>query len=193
MRKSIPTLTLNDMKSLLVGARTLGGPLGTTVELCILSLHRTMEVLDIQLESINWREGWAAVTGKNSRPVRLALSVDALTAIRNVAGSAGGRGQAVTAGRGVPMSYRDVRLDRLQKKLLPLCPTPISVEWNMHSIRHSGASILQKDGIDIRKINAALGFPRNPQLGKSFTQMDPVREAHAALGRWAQLLGGRAS
>lgn len=193
MAQSVMLPTLADIRSLLTGARALGGALGTTLELTILTLRGTAEVLEMDLAYINWSEGWVPISGRNGKPRRIALTAEALAAISRVAGSAGGRGQAVTAGRGKPLGHRDVRLDRLQQKVLPLCPKPISVEWNIHSIRAAAGEILAQDGIGGEELSAALRSPSPRDTTDRHDPNLPVRRARVALGHWSQLLAQKSA
>lgn len=50
-------MDLAAVRKVLAAARALGGPIGTSIELCILTLALPWEVVAIRLERIDWKEG----------------------------------------------------------------------------------------------------------------------------------------
>jgi hypothetical protein len=154
---------LPGLRTILDAAHELGGPIGTTVELCILCAALPFEVLAIQLENIDWPRGIVTVPTRgcraalSNRDVRhLGLSNPAIQTIMKAAGSINGRGQAVTAGRGEPLKPELFRLDRVVRQLAKIDPAVLSVGWNFHGIRVAIAETLSMEDVPHERIEMLL-------------------------------------
>ncbi len=64
---------VNGMNIILTTARQLGGPVGVTIELCILCAALPFEVLSIRLEDIDWQRG--SVVGLHPRGLEHAVVI----------------------------------------------------------------------------------------------------------------------
>lgn len=149
---------LRDIRTLLAGARRLDGEWGATLELCLLTLGLPWEITSIRLEKIDWSAGTVPVPARGGVERILALSDAAMKTILRVAGDAGGRGQAVTAGRAPQLQAKFFRLDRLIDKLAAADPATIHVaDWNFHGIRVAAETSLRSHGAKQVEIEAALG------------------------------------
>ncbi|WP_230482919.1 hypothetical protein [Sphingomonas sp. Leaf21] len=138
--------TLQEVRILLRGAKIIPAPLGTVMQLCIMCLCLPWEAVGIDIERIDWGTGFTDVPARGGRTRRLYLPAPAMKLVLTVAGSAGGTGQAVTAGRGVPLQGRHIRLDRIQKRLAEADPATGRIAWNFHGIRAAGRSALEVAG-----------------------------------------------
>lgn len=150
---------LPGLRTILDAAHELGGPIGTTVELCILCAALPFEVLAIQLENIDWPRGIVTVPTRGCRDVRstrdvrhLGLSTAAIQTILKAAGSINGKGQAVTAGRGEPLKPELFRLDRVVNELAKIDPAVLNVAWNFHGIRAAIATTLLCDNVHRERV-----------------------------------------
>lgn len=178
--------SLEGMRILADGARALGGPIGTTLELCILSAALPFEILGIQLDRIDWQNGTVPVPARGRPNFRhLALATTARQCIIAVAGSAKGRGQAVTAGRGEPLKETLFRLDRINRRLAAAAPDTLRVAWNFHGLRVAAAKALAGTGAEIEQIRLFLH-------GRTAERCDPDAhlEAVAVAEKWSGVLRG---
>lgn len=195
MARDNPRLRLVDFQNLLAAASTIEGPKARALELAILTLRPVHQIVGIDLSRIDWSAGVAMVGARMSRvragPDRSGVPVylgnAALAAILKIAGSAVGKGQAVTAGRGRPLTHRDVRLDRLQRDVAAAWTDGAPPEWTFHALRTSAADLLSVDGVNRECIYAALGvnFDRH---GNRWFFTAPTTKALGALARWEQML-----
>lgn len=187
---------LDEIRILLAAARRLGGAHGTTLEVCIVSLCLAWEAVGIRLETIDWSAAAAPVPARGGVPRLLHLPPTALAALAKAAGTAGGKGQAVTAGRGRPLTFRDMRLDRIKDRLAEVAPTTIGLPaWNMHGLRAAGVRELTRRGSDPRDVAIALGLHGAGRLGRprSGTRTSTIELEVAAtiIGRWNAILAER--
>lgn len=195
MARDNPRLRLVDFQNLLAAAAAIEGPKARTLELAILTLRPVHQIVAIDLSRIDWSAGVAMVPprsrkkpdARDASTVPVYLGNAALSAIIKIAGSAIGKGQAVTAGRGRVLSHSDVRLDRLQRDIAAAWPEGAPPEWTFHALRTSAADLLSVDGVNRECIYAALGvnFDRH---GNRWFFTAPTTQALGALGRWEQML-----
>lgn len=186
------------MRILLRAGRTMGGPLGTAVELAILTLALPYEVVAMRLERIDWSIGLVPVPARGGVERIVALSQAAQQAIVRVAGSARGSGQVITAGRGSAVRPSQLRLDRLLDRLADAEPETISLpEWNFFGLREEAIRLLAADGATADEIDATLGRQLNRERGRTRFAGRPRGEtilAGAGAERWSRiLLDGQAS
>lgn len=188
---------LPGMRALLEGARALDDPYGAVLEISLLALALPWEAVSIDLERIDWSRAEVRVPARGGRFRTLALPNAALQSILRIAGSAGGRGQAVTAGRGRRLSHRGVRLDRLQERLAEVSPSSSRVHWNFHGIRAAATDLLTASGVRAEDASAIFGFGRDAAGADDPRRAAFQRErASFAVERWTRLLlddGRRAS
>lgn len=174
------------IRAILDAARTMGGPTGLALELCILTLALPNEVLAIRLETIDWSKGFVTVPARGGVQRVLALPHAARQAILRFCGVGIGAGQAITAGRGAPLRAAQMRLDRLLDKLADADAATISLpNWNFAGIREDAATALAQQCIDARIIDATLG--RQHRRDPSKIRGDPELAAIGA-ERWVALL-----
>lgn len=149
---------LADMRVLLGASRRLGGPWGATLEIGILTLALPWEVAAVDLHRIDWDRSVVPVPARGGAERILALPDPAARAILRIAGTASGRGQAITAGRGRRLMAKSLRLDRLMDRLAAETAETIPLAaWNFHGIRAAGASLLSRHGASSAEIAAVLG------------------------------------
>lgn len=185
-------ICLTDMQNLLAASRAIEGPLGRVLELSILTVRMPHQVVGMDLARIDWRNGICPVPGAGKRWGEVILSSDALATVLRIAGYSSGRGQAVTAGQGHPISSRDVRLARLRPQVEAAWPSGTPVEWSFPVVRDSAARILRNDGVSCDAIRLALGhIPQS--VDKKFSFMTDRSFALSAINRWAELLSRKAT
>lgn len=189
---------LGSMRILLSGARALGGPYGAVLELCILTVCLPWEAVGIELADIDWAYGRVPVPARGGRRRILHLPPEAIQAIVRVAGTAGGEGQAVTAGRGRPLNRQDVRLDRMQERLAAAAPETIALlPWNFHGLRAAAARELLERGCPHGDVAHALGLKRTGsdagvrKTGGIRTSQHEADRAAVMVGRWNAVLTDR--
>lgn len=181
--------TLEEIRLLHSTTKLVQRPQMTALRLCLETLALPWEVVAIRLENIQWRRGCVEVPARGTRRTRIvALPTTALQTILQVAGSAGGKGQAVTAGRGDELRHRDLRLDRLRETLGRAAPATLSIEWNFHGLRAAGAEALMRSGLSKSDLDALLGFELMVHGGR--LTIDRADRAIAAAERWSRLLHG---
>jgi integrase len=184
------------VRILLEGARALGGPYGTTLELCILTLCLPWEAVAIDVAEIDWSAGCVTVPARGGTRRILHLPPEAIRTIMRIAGTAGGSGQAVTAGRGRPLGHSDVRLDRMQDRLAVAAPRTIELPpWNFHGLRAAATDELVARGCNRRNVDQALGLKapgsRTVAVGAIRTGHDDFETAAVVIGRWNAVLAER--
>jgi integrase len=178
--------------TLLEAARSIGGPQCATLELVILTLALPFEIVQLDIDDIDWRNGLALVATRRGRrlddPVRrvLALPPMALDAVRRIAGSAKGSGQVVTGGRGDRLAAKYVRLDRLCDLLAEKAPDTIPIRWNVHGVRYGALNVIA-ERCDARTIDAVLGRQSRTD-GWLTPPSRTAATASAALEIWHQAL-----
>lgn len=179
----VPSITA--VRRLLAAARSAGGPYGTVLEVSILALCLPWEAVAIDLEKIEWATGFVEIPARGGRNRILVLPGDARATILRVAGSASGKGQAVTAGRGKRLEARYVRLDRLQDYLADTVSDAIEIEgWNFHGIRVAGERALSAAGRSPAETATALGrYDRGVQPPRVRAEI-----AAMALETWCSIL-----
>lgn len=174
-------------RTLLSGARALGGAWGATLELSILLICLPWEALAIELQRIDWERGYVPVPLRGGLGMRaLVLSTDAQKAILRIAGEVAGRGQAATAGRGPRLQAKLFRLDRLLDRLAEAAPETIQLpEWNFHGLRVGAEGELRRAGASEPEIAAVFG-----RTGGEVSRgvRGDVELARLALERWSRLL-----
>lgn len=177
--------SIRTVRSLLAAGRSVGGTYGTVLEISILALCLPWEAVAIDLERIDWSTGFVEVPARGKRNRVLVLPGDARATILRVAGSASGKGQAVTAGRGKRLEARYVRLDRLQDHLADKVPETIGLgEWNFHGIRVAGIEALRAAGRSSDEIQAALGY----HSSRTVAPRVRAEVAGMALETWCSIL-----
>ena len=181
-------MDLAAVRTVLAAARALGGPVGTSIELCILTLALPWEVVAIRLERIDWHEGVVPIPARGGRERLLHLPVTARSLILRIAGEGTGDGQAVTAGRGEPLKARHLRLDRVLPPLVGANGAPLP-PWNFHGIRASGTMIMSQHGVYSDTLLAILG----QEWRRSTTPWKGLRLNRAGPGieRWNAIVTGR--
>ena len=180
--------SLGELRRVEAEAFAVGGPVGASVLICIRALCLPSEALDIDLDRIDYRNGRIEVPARGGRSRILSLPNDAMRVILDVAGSAGGSGQAVTAGRGPRLVQSQLRLDRLHDALADAAPGGASLGgWNFHGVRAAGAVALAKAGVPAPHVDAALGRWDRGRVPRETR----AEWALAALERWCALLGPR--
>ena len=187
---------LPSMRTLLKGARTLGGAHGAVLELCILTMCLPWEAVAIDLAEIDWDRECVPVPARGGSRRLLHLPPEAVRTLARVAGTVAGRGQAVTAGRGTPIGNRDVRLDRIQARLAIAAPDTIVLQpWNFHGLRAAAARELLECGCGHRDVANALGLKTansvTVPIGDVRTAAEDVDRAATTVGRWNAILAGR--
>lgn|GEM_PF-2672242 len=181
-------IDLAAVRKVLAAARALGGPVGTSIELCILTLALPWEVVAIRLERIQWRDGVVPVPARGGRERLLPLPVGAKSLILRIAGEGKGDGQAVTAGRGEPLQAHRLRLDRVLPALAAARGAPLP-PWNFHGIRASAAMMMKEDGISQETLLAIFGKVRR---GSNTPWEESQRErAVAGIERWNAIVTER--
>lgn len=181
--------TLEQMRLLHSSTKGVHRPQMTALRLCLETLALPWEVVAFRLENIQWRRGCVEVPARGIRRTRIvALPTTALQTILQVAGSAGGKGQAVTAGRGDELNHRDLRLDRLRETLGRAAPNTLSIDWNFHGLRAAGAEALRRSGLSSTDLDALLGFEQRG--GDRRMTIDRADRAISAAERWSRLLHG---
>lgn len=178
--------SLEDQRVLLAGARALGGAWGSLLELCILSLCLPWEAAAIELQRVDWDEGFVPIPARGGATRALALSLEAQKAILRIAGDAGGRGQVVTAGRGQRFPAKLFRLDRLIDRLAEAAPDTIKLpEWNFHGLRLGAVLALREAGSSDAEISAIFGRTAG-QVSRGL-RGDPEL-ARIGVERWSRVL-----
>jgi len=181
-------MDLAAVRAVLAAARKLGGPVGTSIELCILTLALPWEVVAIRLERIQWQDGVVPVPARGGRERLLLLPVAAKSLILRIAGEGAGDGQAVTAGRGEPLQAHRLRLDRVLPALVAASCAALP-PWNFHGIRASAAKMMKEDGIDQETLLAIFGrVRRGSNTSPEGSQMEL---AGAGIERWNAIVTGR--
>ena len=181
-------MDLAAVRKVLAAARALGGPIGTSIELCILTLALPWAVVAIRLERIDWQEGVVPIPARGGRERLLHLPVTARSLILRIAGEGAGDGQAVTAGRGEPLKARHLRLDRVLPRLVGANGAPLQ-SWNFHGIRLSGAMIMSQHGVCSNTMLAIFG----QEWRRSTTPLAGwhLNRAGPGIERWNAIINGR--
>ncbi len=120
---------------------------------------RVSELVGVNLEDIDLREGWLRVRGKGNKERQVPIAGRAITAVQRYLKirSAGPQERALfVSSRGTRLGDRQVR--RLVK-LYALAVTGDSTV-HPHSFRHAYATHLLLDGADLRAIQELLGHAR---------------------------------
>jgi integrase/recombinase XerC len=120
---------------------------------------RVSELVGINLDDMQLREGWLRVRGKGNKERQVPLPEPAIRAVERYleTRSAPGAEQALFVnGRGTRLSDRQVR--RLVKLYAVVATGDASV--HPHSFRHAYATHLLADGADLRAIQELLGHAR---------------------------------
>ncbi|MFV0622659.1 tyrosine-type recombinase/integrase [Sphingomonas sp. ac-8] len=184
------------MRMLLQGARLLGGPHGTVLELCILTMCLPWEAVAIDLAEIDWKRGWAMVPARGGSRRLLHLPPDAVRSLARVAGAVTSRGQAVSGGSGRPLDRRDVRLDRMQARLAAAAPDMTVLQpWNFHGLRAGAARELLERGCSRQDVACALGLKPPGSaivpIGGIRTLADDADRAAVTVSKWNAILADR--
>lgn len=187
---------LASMRTLLRGARALGGAHGAVLELCILTMCLPWEAVGIELTEVDWDRRCVPVPARGGSRRLLHLPAEAVRTLARVAGTVVGRGQAVTAGRGTPIDNRDVRLDRIQARLAAAAPDTIELQpWNFHGLRAAAARELLERGCSHQEIACALGLKvsgsATAPIGGIRTSADGTNRAAVTVEKWNAILADR--
>ena len=176
--------------AILLGAsRKVGGPLGATVELCILTTCLPFEAVQLDVAGIDRVNGGARVQTRRGNDAKgrrvIALPPPAMEAVRRIAGSARHKGQVVTGGQGEPLAAKYVRLDRICDLFARTAPETIRIYWNFFGIRALALELFRNHGLE-REGEYALGRNQRPKTPVS--EMRQIGMANAALAVWHQAL-----
>ena len=138
--------TVLEVATLLAAAQKVGGPLCATLELCVLTLAMPSDVVQIDVEKIDWEAGHTIIDCRDywREPARriLALPPAAVDAVLRIAGSPPRHGQVVTSGNGRRLKAKDVRLARLRSLLARKSPETAAIDWDFRGVRRCGVSVL---------------------------------------------------
>lgn len=189
MTGASPIITdLAAIRSVLTAARALGGPIGTAVELCILTLLLPWEVVAIRLEQIDWQDGFVPVPARGRGKRLLSLPTGAQNLILRIAGEGGGNGQAITAGRGEPLQARHLRLDRIVPRLVAANGAPLPA-WNFHGLRWSAGRIMHRRGMQPEGFFRIFGMEQFSS--QKFPEWVRIKREREGMEQWAALLADR--
>ncbi|MEH3036171.1 MAG: site-specific integrase [Sphingomonas adhaesiva] len=173
-------------------AERMGGPTGAAIQLCLLTMSTPWQVVAIDLEAIDWGEGAAHVhargvdQGRRRRRI-VPLSNAAIHVLLRCAGSAAGRGQAVTGGRGEPIAMNAMRLDRLKSALARIDPATLNIRWNFQGLRRLGACTLRHQGAGVDDVRELLGL-RTDRPFNPYETGHRHRRAVALAERWSRTI-----
>jgi len=174
----------------------MGGAHGAVLELCILTMCLPWEAVAIELAEVDWSQGCVPVPARGGSRRLLHLPPDAVVALARIAGTATGRGQAVTGGRGRPLDRRDVRLDRIRARLAIAAPDVGELQpWNFHGLRAAAARELLERGCGHQDVVHALGLKAigsaTVPIGGIRTDGDAAGRAVVPVDKWNAILAAR--
>lgn len=183
---------LEEARLLYLTAERMGGAPGAAIQLCLLTMSTPWQVLTIDLEAIDWREGAAHVSARGvdhgrARRRIMPLSNAAIHVLLRCAGSAAARGQAVTAGRGEPLTTNALRLDRLKSAMARIDPATLAIRWNFDGLRRLGACTLRDRGAEADDVRALLGL-RTDLAAQLFDAGHRRRRALALAEQWSRTI-----
>ena len=137
---------------------------------------RVSELVGIDLEDIDLREGWLRVCGKGNKERQVPIGGPAVSAVERYLKAR----QAVPNERALFLNSRGTRLsDRQVRRLVKFYALVVTGDSTVHphSFRHAYATHLLSDGADLRAIQELLGHARLSTTQK-YTQVS-LRELQA--------------
>ncbi|MDY0074500.1 MAG: site-specific tyrosine recombinase XerD [Acholeplasmataceae bacterium] len=164
IEKHLPHVLSVDEVMKILGCIDVSKPLGlrniALLELIYGSGLRVSELLDIEIQDIHLNQGYILVKGKGSKERMVPISDPAIVAIRNY--MIKGREQLLGDKRSniLFLNLSGTRLSRqgffkLLKKLAS--DAGVTTECSPHTLRHSFATHLLENGMDLRTLQSLLG------------------------------------
>jgi integrase/recombinase XerC len=116
---------------------------------------RVSELVSLNLEDVDWSEGWVRVRGKGKKERQTPITSRALSALREYLGKRAAR----PGENAIFLNYRGLRLtDVSVRNIVKIYSEDPSV--HPHSFRHAYATHLLAAGADLRSIQELLGHAR---------------------------------
>lgn len=137
---------------------------------------RVSELVGLDLEDIDLREGWLRVRGKGNKERQVPISGRAVSAVERYLEAR----EAIPNERALFLNSRGRRLsDRQVRRLVKFYALAVTGDSTVHphSFRHAYATHLLSDGADLRAIQELLGHARLSTTQK-YTQVS-LRELQA--------------